>query len=29
MNVPIGNNLVERSNKVIIEAKNHLKHTLY
>ena len=29
MNVPVGNNMVERHHKVIIEAKDHLKHTLY
>ena len=29
MNPPIGNGQVERSNKVVIEAKDHLKHTLH
>ncbi len=29
LNVPLGNNLAERGNKVIIEAKNHLKNTYY
>ena len=29
MNAPIGNGMVDRNTKVIIEAKNHLKNTLY
>jgi dynein regulatory complex subunit 2 len=28
MNPPVGNSLVERSAKVVIEAKDHLKNTL-
>jgi hypothetical protein len=29
MNVPVGGSYADRNPKVIIEAKNHLKNTLY
>jgi hypothetical protein len=29
LNIPVGNNMVEREAKVVIEAKDHLKNTIY